>query len=99
VSEKSEVKRDGSKAQKNSGRGKHAKGDATWRGFLIDYKEYEKSFSLSADMWSKVCTDAYTVGGFGMEPALKIILGKGNDKVRLYVISEAVFNELTEGRE
>lgn len=96
MSEKSEIKRDGSKAQKNSGRGKHQKGDAIYRGFLVDYKEYEKSFSLSRDVWAKVCTDAYTVGGFEIEPALKIILGKENEKTRLYVISETMFNQLTE---
>jgi hypothetical protein len=99
MSEKSEIKRDGSKAQKNSGRGKHQKGDAIFRGFLVDYKEYEKGFSITRDVWSKVCTDAYTVGGFQTDPTIKVILGKGNDKVRLYIISEEVFNELTEGRD
>ena len=99
MSEKTEIKRDGAKAQKNSGRGKHAKGDATYRGFVVDYKEYKKSYSINADNWAKICSDAYAVGGFNMEPALKLILGEGDNRVRLYVISETVFDELTEGRE
>jgi hypothetical protein len=99
VSEKSEIKRDGAKAQKNSGRGKIQKGDATYRGFVIDYKEYPKGFTLNLDNWAKICTDAFRVGGFNVEPALKIILGEGNNKVRLYVISETVFNELTKDRD
>ena len=39
MSERSEVKRDGAKAQKNSGRGDYQKGDAKWKQFLVDYKE------------------------------------------------------------
>ena len=31
MSERSEVKRDGAKAQKNSGRGDYQKGDAKWK--------------------------------------------------------------------
>ena len=34
MSEKSEVKRDGAKAQKNSGRGDYQKGDAKWNKVL-----------------------------------------------------------------
>ncbi len=34
MSERSEVKRDGAKAQKNSGRGDYQKGDAKWNQFL-----------------------------------------------------------------
>jgi len=37
MSERSEVKRDGAKAQKNSGRGDYQKGDAKWNQFLVDY--------------------------------------------------------------
>ena len=42
MSERSEVKRDGAKAQKNSGRGDYQKGDAKWKKFVVDYKEYAK---------------------------------------------------------
>ena len=41
MSERSEVKRDKAKAQKNSGRGDYQKGDAQWKQFLVDYKEQE----------------------------------------------------------
>jgi len=44
MSERAEVKRDGSKAQKNSGRGAYQKGDAKWKNCLVDYKE--------ASVWS-----------------------------------------------
>jgi hypothetical protein len=47
LSERGEAKRDGAKQQKNSGRGKIQKGDATWNGFVVDYKEYSKSISIS----------------------------------------------------
>ena len=94
MSERDEVKRDGAKAQKNSGRGKHDKGDAVLEPFLIDYKEYEKSFAVNTTVWGKICTDAIRAGGY--EPTLKIILGKDNNKVRVYVISETMFNEMRE---
>ena len=47
MSERGEAKRDGAKLQKNSGRGQYQKGDATWRSFVVDYKEYEKSISIT----------------------------------------------------
>ena len=47
MSERSEVKRDGAKAQKNSGRGDYQKGDAKWKQFLVDYKEASSSFTLN----------------------------------------------------
>jgi hypothetical protein len=81
MSERSEVKRDGAKAQKNSGRGEYQKGDAQWKQFLVDYKEAGKSF---ADTF-KVNRD--------MHPALKIIIGE-ESKVRLGIIEWAVLEEL-----
>ena len=51
MSERAEVKRDGAKAQKNSGRGDYQKGDAQWKQFLVDYKEAGKSFTLNKDNW------------------------------------------------
>ena len=44
MSEKNESKRIGAKQHKNSGRNTQ-KGDATWRGFVIDFKEASKSFT------------------------------------------------------
>ena len=46
LSEKGESIRDGSKLQKNSGRGDYSKGDATRKKFVVDYKEYSSSISL-----------------------------------------------------
>lgn len=94
MSEKSEAKRDGSRLQKNSGRGKHAKGDAVLGRWLIDIKEYGKSFSLSSNVWAKVCSDAFRAGG--RNPALKVVLGTDDKKVRLFVISESDFHELND---
>lgn len=92
-SELAELKRMGAKPQKNSGRGKHDKGDGilddTW---MVDVKEYETSFGLSIPVWAKTCTDAFKAGQ--KEPMLKIVLGTGNKKVRLVVISESMFDDM-----
>lgn len=91
MSEASEVKRDGSRAQKNSGRGQYQKGDAILDIFTVDYKEYNKSFSVSEDVWGKICTDAFRNGQ--NEPALKVILGAGNHKTRLWIVAEHVIED------
>lgn len=91
MSEASEVKRDGAKAQKNSGRGQYQKGDAILDIFTVDYKEYGKSFSLSRSVWAKVCSDAFRNGQ--TEPALKIILGEANQKIRLWVVAEHIVDD------
>lgn len=94
MSEASESKRDGSKLQPNSGRGQFAKGDATLGGWCIDYKEYGKSFAISENVWAKICTDAFRSGN--KEPALKLVLGSGQNKTRLFVISETMFHQMNE---
>lgn len=95
MSEASEIKRDGAKAQPNSGRGKHKKGDATLGKFLIDYKEYAESFSISRKVWAKICTDAVTAGRFS--PALKLVLGPNDGKkTRVWVISDPDMHEYLE---
>ena len=91
MSEASEVKRDGAKAMKNSGRGQYQKGDAQLDIFTVDYKEYEKSFSLSRDVWAKVCSDALRNGH--TEPTLKVVLGSGNQKLRLFVVAEHIMED------
>jgi hypothetical protein len=91
VSEASEVKRDGARATKNSGRGQVQKGDAFLDIFTIDYKEYEKSFSINRDVWAKICSDAYR--NSKSEPALKIILGSGNEKTRLWIVAEHIIED------
>lgn len=77
MSERDHAMRDGARLQPNSGRGSHAKGDAildTETGlYLIDYKEYSKSFSISVNNWSKVCSDALKVNREA-EPVLKLDL-------------------------
>lgn len=88
MSEQSEAKRDGAKLTKNSGRGQYQKGDAFLDIFTVDYKEYAKSFSISQDVWAKICSDAFR--NSQSEPALKIILGEGNQKTRLWIVAEHI---------
>lgn len=95
MSERSEIKRDKARAQKNSGRGKYQKGDAVWHQFVVDYKEYEKSISISQSMWAKICTDTFTVDR-SKHPLLKLILGKGVQKTRLAVIEWSLLEQLVE---
>lgn len=95
MSERSEAKRDGAKQQKNSGRGNYQKGDAQWRDFVVDYKEYEKSISISQSIWAKICTDTFKVSR-DKYPVLKLILGSNNSKTRLAVIEWALLEQLME---
>jgi len=89
VSEAGEAKRIGAVLTKNSGRGKHQKGDCILDGVLtVDIKEYEKSFGLSQTVWAKICSDAISNR---TEPALKVVLG---NQARMMVISESMFLEL-----
>lgn len=92
MSERSEVKRDGAKAQKNSGRGHYQKGDAKWKQFLVDYKETKSSFNLNKVVWAKICTDTFKVSR-DMHPALKIIIGE-DPKVRLGIIEWSILEDL-----
>lgn len=95
MSEKGEAKRDGAKQHKNSGRGKYQKGDSTWNGFVVDYKEYSKSISISQENWAKICTDTFKVSR-SAHPLLKLILGEGGHKTRLAVVEWALFEEMVE---
>lgn len=95
MSEASEAKRDGASLQPNSGRGQHKKGDAILYPFIIDYKEYSSSFSVSISNWAKLSKDAIIKGK--IQPAFKLVLGKEADKkVRLWVISDEMFHEMLE---
>ena len=91
MSERSESKRIGAKQHKNSGRN-NKKGDATWRNFIVDFKEVGKSFTLNKDVWAKICTDTFKVSR-EMHPALKIIIGE-DSKVRLGIIEWSVLEDL-----
>ena len=93
MSERGEAKRDGAKQQKNSGRGNYQKGDAQWRNFVVDYKEYEKSISISQSIWAKICTDTFRVDR-SKHPVLKLILGNDARKTRLAVIEWSLLEDL-----
>ena len=94
MSERSESKRIGAQQHKNSGRG-NKKGDATWKNYVVDFKEYSKSFSLSQDVWAKAVTDCMKVDKT-KSPAIIVVLGEGNRKVRLAVIELDELERLTE---
>jgi len=96
MSERSESKRIGAKQHKNSGRN-NKKGDATWRDFVVDFKEVSKSFTLNKDVWAKAVTDSIK-SGTDKSPAIIIILGEGNTKVRLAIIEMDLLEQLTEGK-
>ena len=91
MSEKIEAKRDGAKQTPNSGRGHYTKGDALLDIFTVDYKEYKSSFSLSEAVWIKVRSDA--IRNKRSEPLLKIVLGAGNNKLRLGVVDWEIIED------
>jgi outer membrane phospholipase A len=92
MSEKSESKRIGAKQHKNSGRNT-IKGDASWNNFVIDFKEVSKSFTLNKEVWAKAVTDALKKN---MDPAIVVVLGEGNTKVRLAIIEMDILEQLTD---
>lgn len=93
MSEAGEIRRDGAKAQKNSGRGQIQKGDAKWHNFVVDYKEYEKGFRVTPENWAKICTDTFRSDP-DMSPLLKVILGSGQNKLRLGIVEWEWLEEL-----
>lgn len=94
MSEQGEAKRDGASLRRNSGRGMYDKGDAQLSIFNVDYKEYDRSFSLSKATWLKVCSDAVKMK---LEPALKLVIGKSEEpKLRLWVIDDTMFQQMLE---
>jgi hypothetical protein len=78
------------KPQKNSGRG-WQKGDAILGPFIVDVKEYKKTFGLSRDMWGKISTDA---AKHRKEPALMVCLGEGRESLRLWVVGDEMFSQM-----
>lgn len=93
--ELNELKRMGAKAHKNSGRGM-VKGDGSLEHYVVDVKEYSKSFSISKDVWAKICMDTIKVDN-SKEPVLCIVLGE-QQKTRLAIISWDEFEQLQEYR-
>jgi hypothetical protein len=94
MSKRSEAKRIGANLHKNSGRN-NKKGDATWKKYIIDIKEYSKSFSISQDVWAKVVTDCLKVDK-SKSPALILVLGEGDRKTRLAVVELSELERLIE---
>jgi hypothetical protein len=90
MSERSESKRIGAKQHKNSGRNTK-KGDATWHNFTVDFKEYPKGFTVNKDNWAKAVTDAIRNGN---DPAIFVVLGEGNQKVRLAIVELELLEQL-----
>jgi outer membrane phospholipase A len=95
MSERGESKRLGAKLHKNSGRNTK-KGDASWNGFVIDFKEVGKSFTLNRDVWAKATTDALKSNA---DPAIVVVMGDSGHKTRLAVIEMAVLEQLIEERD
>lgn len=94
MSERGELKRIGAKQHPNSGRGP-VKADGSLDDFVVDVKEYSKSYSVSQDSWAKIVSDTMRVDR-KKNPALMVVLGKGNKKTRLAIIEWQVFEELRE---
>lgn len=94
MSEKNEGKRIGAKLHKNSGRNTK-KGDATWRNFVVDFKEVGKSFTLNKDVWAKAVTDALRSNA---DPAIVVVIGE-TQKTRLAVIELSLLEQILEERD
>ncbi len=94
-SELYELSRIGATPQKNSGRGKFAKGDGVLGPFCVDVKEAIKSFTLNRAVWAKITGDARQSGN--LSPALKVTIGdEGEVKQRVMIIDEEMFKEMYE---
>jgi hypothetical protein len=98
LTEKGEIKRDGGRPHRNSGRGILEKGDASVGPFCVDYKEYDEGFTVSRTVWLKTCKDALRMRAV---PALRLVLGSKDApvKMRLWVISDDMFKEMLQAWE
>ena len=96
MSERSELKRIGAKPHKNSGRGM-TKADGSLDKYVVDVKEYAKSFSVNQDVWAKIVTDTLKVDP-EKSPVIMLVLGE-TKKVRLAIIEWNEFELLREIRE
>ena len=92
MTEKSESNRIGAKQHKNSGRNTQT-GDASWKNFVIDFKEVGKSFTLNKKVWAKATTDAMKNG---KDPAIVVVIGEGNAKVRLAIIEMSILEQISD---
>lgn len=96
MSEEFEAKRIGASLVKNSGRSRGIdKGDLILEPFIIDVKEYTKSFSVSRENWLKLSKDAVTNGR--RQPMFLLALQEeGKAPIRLWVIGEGMGQEMLE---
>lgn len=92
--EASELRRMGAKIHKNSGRGQ-IKADGSTETFVVDVKEASKTFTLSQDVWAKICTDAMKVDRT-KSPMLQLVIGEGANKIRLSVLEWSMLEDLIE---
>lgn len=95
MSERGEIKKLKALPHKNSGRG-NKKGDATWKDFIVDIKEASKSFTLNEKVWSKISTDSIKADK-DKSPALIVVLGSGNKKIRLFISELSVVEDILDG--
>ena len=96
MSERGELKRIGARQHKNSGRNTK-KADGSLDEYVIDVKEYSKSFSVTQDVWAKIVTDTLKVDK-NKSPVIMLVLGE-QKKVRLAIIEWNEFEELRKLRE
>lgn len=93
MSEKGEAKRIGARLHKNSGRN-NIKGDASWNNYILDFKEFSKSFSITQNVWAKIVTDTLRVDK-AKSPVIMLVLGEQH-KTRLAIIEWSEFERLVE---
>jgi hypothetical protein len=90
--ERREAKLDGATLVKNSGRGE-AKGDAKLTlgpfNFLLDYKHYQKTFSLTQKAWHKLRKDAWNSSH--RDPLIKLVW---DDGTAVAVVEWDLFEEI-----
>ena len=95
MSERGESKRINAKQHKNSGRNTK-KGDATWKNFVVDFKEYPKGMRIDQNVWAKAVTDAMKSNA---DPAIILVMGEGNAKTRLAIIELSLLEQILESEE
>ena len=88
--EAAEAKRIGAKIHKNSCRGM-VTGDMSNDDFVIDAKFAKKTFTISRDVWGKICTDALKQDS-SKSPMLLLIVGE--PPIRLAVVEYDVLEDL-----
>lgn len=73
------------------------KGDGSLPNYVVDVKEFSKTFGVSQDIWAKICMDTIRVNK-DKEPVIYLVLGETN-KTRLAIIAWDEFEELNRIRD